>query len=97
MDSFKETSKDCAYELKAVLPNALGMQKYLIIALNYPKKTVGISDISRAFTRAMQEKSPVILVSATGFAKSARSFWKKEYKDLITLVDGQELKFSKGI
>ncbi len=63
--------------------------------LDYHKKKVGITDVSRAFARTVQEKSPVILVSATGFSKSARNFWKKEYKDIITLVDGQELKLSK--
>ena len=92
ISDYRETSKGSEFEIEAVLPNAIGQQKYLILALNFKKKQAGVGDISKAFTRAIQVKSPVILLSATGFSKSAHSFWEKEYKNMVSLVDGQDLK-----
>ncbi len=79
------------YEIDAQLQTPFGAQQYLVLVLNYPKKKVGIEDVSKAFSRVMQQKAPVVIVSQTGFAKNAENFWKKEYKGLITLIDGENL------
>jgi len=90
----REVVPGLEYELEAQLQTAFGAQQYLVLVLNYPKKKVGVEEVSKAFSRVMQQKSPVVLVSPTGFAKNAESFWKKEYKGLITLIDGESLGLS---
>lgn len=89
--SVREVTPNTEYEIDAQLPTPFGSQNYLVLVLNYPKKKIGVEDLSRAFSRVMQQKTPVVLVSPTGFAKSAESFWKKEYSGLITLIDGESL------
>ena len=77
--------------LDALVPTPLGKQQYLVIAIQEKKKKVGVTGVSKAFNKAIREKTPIILVSATGFAKAAETFWKKEYKGMITLVDGKNI------
>ena len=91
MRDFRELSKGTEYEMDVMMPTPLGTQRYLLVVLNYSKRKVNVGDVSKAFTKVMQQKIPVILVSATGFAKNAEKFWKREYKGLVTLVDGREL------
>lgn len=90
----REVVAGVEYEIEAQLQTPFGAQQYLVLVLNYPKKKVGIEEVSKAFSRVMQQKSPVVLVSPTGFAKNAENFWKKEYKGLITLIDGESLGLS---
>jgi len=86
----KKEEKD-GFEIEAMMPTALGEQTYLVIVKTPKKKKLGTGDVSDAYSKAVSRKAPVILVSSTGFAKSAEKFWAKGYKNLLTLIDGKNL------
>lgn len=79
------------FEIETAMPTPLGEQAYLVVVKTPKKKKLNTEDIADAYSKAVSKKVPVILVSSTGFAKSAEKSWSKKYKNIITLIDGKNL------
>ena len=86
-----ESDSRDGYEIEVTMPTPLGQQAYLVVVKTPKKKKLGTGDVSDAYSKAVSRKAPVILVSSTGFAKSAEKFWSKGYENLLTLIDGKNL------
>ncbi|MFH1786129.1 MAG: hypothetical protein ABH829_00545 [archaeon] len=87
----EEIKKDKYWRFTASVPTPLGSQKYLVIVIKETKREAGAKDIKAAFDSAVKDKLPVIMVSSTGFAKSAEKSWSKDYRNMISLVDARTL------
>lgn len=79
------------YELEVKIPTPLGKQKYMVRVLDFGKKKVGQSNISSIGTEAATKRIPAVIISSTGFAKTAKKYWEKELQDLVTLVSKEDL------
>lgn len=78
-------------ELHVKVPTPLGRQNYFVKIFDYPKKSASQNDVSTVGMDALSRRTPAIIISSTGFAKSAVKHWKKELEDLVTLVSEEDL------
>jgi hypothetical protein len=79
------------YELSVKIPTPLGKQKYMVKVLNLGKRKTGQSIISSVGTEAATKRIPAVIISSSGFAKTAKKYWEKELQDLVTLVSKEDL------
>ena len=73
------------------VPTPLGKQTYIVRVLDYGKKAINQSVLSGIGMDAIGKRVPAIVISKTGFAKSAKKYWEKELKDLVILVSKDDL------
>ncbi|MFH1424154.1 MAG: hypothetical protein ABIG20_00565 [archaeon] len=78
-------------ELEVKVPTPLGKQNYLVKVFDYAKKGVSQNDLATVGMDAISRRIPAIVISSTGFAKSAKKYWKKELEDLVTLMSDDDL------
>jgi len=90
----KTIEKGQEYELKVSAPSAVGTQNYLVKVLDFHKKKVSAKDIYKLGMEAISRKTPVIVISSTGFAKTAVKKWKEELKDFMILMTEDDLEMS---
>ena len=83
--------KGRVYELEVRVPTKLGKQTYLVRVIDHGKKALGQKELSDVGMEAVSKRMPAIIISKTGFAKSAKKYWEKELEDLVTLVDKNDL------
>jgi len=78
-------------ELEVKVPTPLGRQSYLVRILDYTKKSASQNDLSTIGMDAVAKRIPAIIISSTGFAKTAIKFWKKELENMVTLMSEEDL------
>ncbi len=78
-------------ELTAKVPNPFGKQTYVVRVLNAGKKPASQHDVSSIGMDAVSRRTPVIIISASGFAKNAKKYWEKELQDLVFLMSKDDL------
>jgi len=78
-------------EFEVKVPTPLGRQQYIVRIFDYPKQSVTQNDVSAVGMDAVSRRTPAIIISSTGFSKSAINYWKKEVADMITLVSEDDL------
>jgi hypothetical protein len=87
----REVEPEKIYEYDINMPTAVGKQGYIAKVLISKKKSAGQGDVSSFGTYVATKRVPGILISNTGFAKSAVKYWKKELSDIIMLVSNEDL------
>lgn len=78
-------------EFEVKVPTPLGRQPYMVRIFDYPKKALAQSDVSAVGMDAVSQRIPAIIISSTGFSKSAMKYWKKEVADIVTLISEEDL------
>ena len=78
-------------ELEVKVPTPVGKQKYLVRVLDTGKKPVSQEELSSIGMEAVTKRTPVIIISASGFAKNAKKYWQKELSDLVLLMSKDDL------
>nr|HIK01481.1 hypothetical protein [Candidatus Undinarchaeales archaeon ERR594346 U_76725] len=59
------------YELDVKVPTPLGRQTYMVKILDFPKKPASQNDVAAIGTEAVTRRVPAMVISSTGFAKTA--------------------------
>ncbi len=78
-------------ELEVKVPTPLGKQTYMVRILDSGKKPISQDEISSIGMEAVSRRTPVIIISMSGFAKNAKKYWEKELSDLVLLVSKDDL------
>lgn len=78
-------------ELEAKVPMPFGKQTYIVRVLNTGKKPASQNDVSTIGMDAISRRIPVIIISASGFAKNAKKYWEKELQDLVFLMSRDDI------
>ena len=79
------------YELEVKVPTPLGRQTYMVKILDFPKKPASQNDVAAIGTEAVTRRVPAMVISSTGFAKTAIKYVDKELRDLVFLIDKNDL------
>ena len=93
IDVRSETSvpDENTYELEVKVPTPLGRQTYMVKILDFPKKPASQNDVAAIGTEAVTRRVPAMVISSTGFAKTAIKYVDKELKDLVFLIDKNDI------
>ena len=87
----RELEDGKVYEYDINMPTAIGKQGYIAKIIINKKKPAGQGEVSSFGTYVATKRVPGVLISNTGFAKSAVKYWKKELSDIIMLVSNEDL------
>ncbi|MFO7872268.1 MAG: hypothetical protein R6U26_01335 [Candidatus Undinarchaeales archaeon] len=79
------------YELQAKVPTPLGRQNYFVKVMDLGKRKLGRSVLEPIAMDAVGKRTPVIVISKSGFAKNARKYRDKQVDDLVKLVSQDDL------
>ncbi len=79
------------YELEVKVPTPLGRQNYFVKVMDLGKRKLGRSVLEPIAMDAVGKRTPVIVISKSGFAKNARKYRDKQVDDLVKLVSKDDL------
>ena len=91
VESEKKLKSDKEVELTAKVPTPFGKQTYIVRVISMGKKPATLENVSTIGTDAISRRIPVIIISASGFAKNAKKYWEKELQDLVFLMSKDDL------
>ncbi len=91
VDKEKTIEEGNEYELEVKVPTPLGSQNYLVKVIDLGKKKLGKSILEPIAMDAVGKRTPIIVISKTGFAKNARKYRDKQVDDLVKLVSKDDL------